>query len=79
MANLNFPYMANLNFPDLSQLIKDPIAHDPSWLVIPTKLPSHIPKFEGKVEKNPSNHILSFPLYFSSNSIIEYSVHLCLF
>ena len=43
-----FPYMVDLNFPNLSKLINDPIAHDPAWHAMVTKLPSDIPKFEGK-------------------------------
>ena len=54
------PYMAGLSLPDFSQLINDPIHHDPGWPAMPTKLPSNIPKFEGNVGEDPTNHVRSF-------------------
>ena len=42
------PFLATLNFPDLSRLTNDPVSHDPTWSVVLAKLPSDIPKFEGK-------------------------------
>ena len=39
-ANTQLPFLATLNLPDLSRLTNDPIKHQPSWPVIPTKLPS---------------------------------------
>jgi hypothetical protein len=47
----SMPYLASLNIPDLTKLMNDPILHDPTWPNMPTKLPSDIPKFEGKPEK----------------------------
>ena len=41
------PFLATLNLPDLSRLTNDLVAHDLAWPVVPTKLPSNIPKFEG--------------------------------
>jgi hypothetical protein len=49
----------------------DPILHDPTWSNMPTKFPSDIPKFEGKPKEDPTNHIMSFHLWCSSNSIME--------
>jgi hypothetical protein len=46
---------------------------------MPTKLPSDIPKFEGKVGDESTNHIMNFQLWFSSNNIMYESVHLRLF
>jgi len=46
---------------------------------MPTKLPSDIPKFEGNPRKDPTNHVHSFHMWCSSNSIIEDSIYLCLF
>ena len=43
------PFLATLNFPDLSKLMNDPMRHNSYWPPVPTKLPSDIPKFEGKV------------------------------
>ena len=46
--NRQLAFLENLDFPDLAKLINDPIQHNPSWPVIPFKLPSDIPKFDGK-------------------------------
>ena len=43
---------------------------------MPTKLPSDIPKFEGKAGEVPQNHIMSFHLWCSSNSIVDDSIRL---
>ena len=42
------PFMARLNLYDLDRLTNDPIFHQTFWPPMPTKLPSDIPKFEGK-------------------------------
>jgi hypothetical protein len=73
------PYMTGLNLLDLNKLINNHIHYDPNWTSMPTKLPSNIPKFEGKTGEDPSNHIMSFNLWCSSNSIMEYSVRLRIF
>ena len=46
---------------------------------MPTKLPSDIPKFEGKVGECPQNHIMKFHLWCSSNIIVYDSIRLRLF
>ena len=46
---------------------------------MPTKLPSNIPKFEGKAGECPQNHIMTFHLWCSLNSIIDDSIRLRLF
>ena len=73
------PFLATLNFPDLSKLMNDLVRHDPSWPPVPTKLPSDIPKFKGKVGEYPGAHATNFHLWFSSNSLDKYSVRLRLF
>jgi hypothetical protein len=72
-------YLDSLNIPDLTKLTNDSILHNPTWPAMPTKLPSDIPKFEGKVGDDPANHIMTFHLWFSSNSIMDNSVRLRLF
>jgi hypothetical protein len=52
------------------------IRHGPP---IPTKLPSDIPKFEGKSGEDPGDHVTTFHLWCSSNSLNDDSVHLRLF
>ena len=73
------PFLAVLNLPDLTKLTNDPIAHDPNWPPIPTKLPSDIPKFEGKQVEDLGNHIMTFHLWCSSNNIIDDTIRLRLF
>jgi hypothetical protein len=73
------PYLASLNIPDLTKLTNDPILHDPTWLAMPTKLPSDIPKFEGKASDDPANHVMTFHLWCSSNIIMDDSIILQLF
>ena len=46
---------------------------------MPTKLPSDIPNFEGKARECPQNHIMTFHLWCSSNSIVDNSIMLRLF
>ena len=71
--------METLYFPYLSRLINDPIHHDPSWAAIMVKLPFHIPKFDGKPREDPKNHVMTFHLCCSSNSLMDGSIRLRLF
>jgi hypothetical protein len=73
------PFMTMLNLPDLSKLMNDPVSHDPTWPPVPTKLPSDILKFEGKNGEDPSDHVTSFHLWSSSNSLNDDSICLRLF
>ena len=65
-----------LNLPYLSKLVNDPMRHEPSWPLVPTKFPSDIPKFEGKGGEDPGAHATTFHLWCSSNSLNEYLVRL---
>jgi hypothetical protein len=73
------PFMAMFHFPYLSRLLNDPICHDPHWPTTPTKLPSDIPKFEGKPNEYQGNHVTTFHLWCSSNSLRDDYVQLHLF
>ena len=75
----NIPFMARLNLHDLARLTNDPIPHQAFWPPMPTKLPSDIPNFEGKVGESPQNHIMTSHLWCSANSIVEDSIKLRLF
>ena len=77
--NPRLPFLATLNLPNLSRLTNDPISHDPTWLDVPTKLPSDIPKFKGKPGEDLSEHVTTFHLWCSSNSLHQDSIHLRLF
>ena len=58
--NQQLPFLATLDLPDLSRLINESIHHDPSWPAILVKLPSDIPKFDGKPGEDPKNHVMTF-------------------
>jgi hypothetical protein len=75
-VNRQIPFIATLYLSDLLRLINDLIFHDPNWPPIPTKLPSDIQKFDGKYGEDPNNHIMSFHIWCSSNSLMDYSIHL---
>jgi hypothetical protein len=70
------PFLATLHLLDLTRLLNDPICHDPRWPPMPTKLPSDIPKFEAKPNKDPGDHVTTFHLWCSSNSLKDDSVQL---
>jgi len=75
-AQTRLPFLATLNLPDLSKLINDPVRHIPGWPAVPTKLPSDIPKFEAKSREDPANHIMTFHLWCSSNSLMDDSIRI---
>jgi hypothetical protein len=78
-VNRQFPFFATLDFSDLSRILNDPIRHSPQWPVIPAKLPSDIPKFDGKAGEDPNNHVMTFHLWCSSNSLMDDPIRLRLF
>jgi hypothetical protein len=73
------PFLETLHFPDLTRLLNDPICHDPHWPPMPTKLPSDIPKFEAKPNEDLGDHVTTFHLWCSSNSLKDDSIQLHLF
>ena len=77
--NRKLPFLETLDFPDLSKLINDPIMHDPFWMPITTKLPLDVPKFDGKQGEDPKNHVMTFYLWCSSNSLMGDSIRLRIF
>jgi hypothetical protein len=79
MSQPRLPFLATLNLLDLSKLMNDPVSHDPTWPLVPTKLPSDIPKFEGKNGEDPGDHVTTFYLWCSSNSLNDDSIRLRLF
>jgi hypothetical protein len=78
-VNRQLPFLATLDLPDLSRILNDPIRHSPQWPVMPAKLPSDVPKFDGKVGEDSNNHVMNFHLWCSSNSLMDDSVQLRLF
>jgi len=79
ILNQQLPFVATLVLPDLSWLMNDPISYTPWCQVIPRKLPSDIPKFNGNPGEDPSNHIMTFHLWCSSNTLNDDSIRLRLF
>lgn len=71
--------MVTLELPDLNRLTNDPIAYTPWWPAIPHKLSSYIPKFNGNPGEDPSNHVMTFHLWCSSNTLKDDSIRLRLF
>jgi hypothetical protein len=68
-----------LNFPYFLRLMNDPVHHDLSWAPIPTNILSDIPKFEGKTSEDLGDHVTTFHLWCSTNSLNDNSIHLILF
>ena len=54
------PFLTTLNPPDLSRLTNDPVAHDPAWPVVPTKLPSEYLSSRENQERIQANTLLCF-------------------
>ena len=48
-------------------------------MTVPNKIPSDIPMFEGKAGEDPSEHVTTFHLWCSSNSLHDDSIRLRLF
>ena len=77
--NQQFPFVATLELLDLNRLTNDPIAYAPWWPTIPHKLPSYIPKFNGNMGEDLSNHVMTFHLWCSSNTLNDDLIRLHLF
>jgi hypothetical protein len=63
------PFLATLHFPHLTRLLNDPICHDLHCPPIMTNFPLDIPKFESKPNEYPGDHVTTFHLWCSSNSL----------
>ena len=61
------PFLDTLELHDLSKLTNDPIRHHLAWLPVPVKIPTDIPKFDGKTGEDPANHITTYHLWCVSN------------
>jgi hypothetical protein len=78
-VNRQSSFLATLDLLDLSRILNDPILHSLYWLVILAKLPSNIPKFDGRSGEDPNNHDMIFHLWCSSNSLMDDSIRLRIF
>jgi hypothetical protein len=68
------PFLATLHFLDLTRLLNDPIYHDPHWPPKLMKIPLDILKFEAKPNEDPGDHVTTFHIWCSSNSLKDDSV-----
>ena len=68
---MSLSFIGSIKIPNMAWLTNEPIFHDPTWPLMPTKLPSDIPKFEGKAGEYPHKNIMSFHPSCSSNSIVD--------
>jgi hypothetical protein len=71
--------LATLHLLEFLRLLNDLIYHDLHWSPMSTKFPSDIPKFEGNPGKDPGDHVTTFHLWCSSNSLKDDFVELFLF
>jgi hypothetical protein len=78
-VNKQLLFLATLDLPDLCRILNDPILHSPYCPVIPTKLPSNIPKFDSRSGEDPNNHVMKFHIWCLSNSLMDYSIRLRIF
>jgi hypothetical protein len=78
-TNQQLPFLATLDLPDLLRLTNDPIQHGSFWPTIPAKLSSDIPKFDEKPREDPNNHVITFHLWCSSNSLMDDAIRQRLF
>jgi hypothetical protein len=79
MSQTYLPFLATLNLPDLSRLMNDPVCHDLTCPPITTKLPLDIIKFEGNIGEDLGDHVTTFHIWFSSNSLNDDSIFLRFF
>ena len=78
-VNTPLPFLATLELPNLSKLTNHPILHHPAWPLVPIKIPTNIPKFEGKTRYDPTSRISTYHLWCVSNSMFYDLVKLRLF
>ena len=55
-------FLATLQFRDLPKLMTNPVQNDLTWPPIAIKLPSYIPKFEGKTREDHGDNVTTFHL-----------------
>ena len=78
-APTKLPFLATLELPNLSKLMNDPIQHHPACPPVSVKIPTYIPKFDGKTGEDPTNHITTYHLWCISNSFLDDLIKLWLF
>jgi hypothetical protein len=79
MSQPPLPFLATLNLLELSKLMNEAVCHDPTCPPILTNLLLNIPKFEGKNGEDLGDHVTTFHLWCSSNSLKNDSIGLDFF
>jgi len=75
----NLPFLATDDIPNLYKLTNDPIYYNLQWLLISRKIPTNLPKLDGKQWEDPGSHITTYHLWCVSNSMVDDSVWLRIF
>jgi hypothetical protein len=63
------PFLETFHFLDLRRFLNDPICHDLHWPPMLMKFPLDIPKFKANPNEDPGDHVTTFHLWCSSNSL----------
>jgi len=77
--NTQLPLLDTLELSDVSHLTNNLILHSSYWPLVPSKIPSDFPKFDGKAKEDPQAHEMTYHLYCSSNLYVDDSIRLHLF
>jgi hypothetical protein len=72
-------FLETLHLPYLTRLLNNPICHNLHCPPMPTKLPLDIPKFKANPNEDLGDHVYTFHLWCSSNSLRDESIQLHLF
>lgn len=72
--NHQLPFIATLDFPDLLRLMNNLIYYLWYWPPMLSKFPGAIPKFEGKLGEDLSNHVMTYHLWHAYYSTIDDSI-----
>jgi len=78
-APIPLHFIATLDIPSLYKLKNYPINHNLHWPPIPYKIPTDIPKFEGKQGDDSAMHVTTYNLWCVSNSMVDDNIRLILF
>jgi hypothetical protein len=78
-ATTSNPFSGHAESSIFIEVMNSHMSHDPSCPPVPNELPSNIPKFEGKTGEDRGDHVTTFHLWFSSDSLNDDSIFLRLF
>jgi len=78
-THMPFPFLSMLDLFDLSRLKNEFSSHNLAWSIMPTKISSYMLNFERNMGEDPSMHIITYHLWFSSNSLMDDSIRFHIF